>query len=424
MKMKSKSLIALACATAMAVLAPQFASAKELVVAIGSRGYGQVVPHSIKDFEKSSPGVSVQWLKVSDVPNETRQLYVTDMTSQNPTPDVYALDIIWIGEFAKRGWLAPLNDYMSQKDLSEYNQSFLKAATLNDKVYGAPLYVDGTHLFYRTDLLKKYGLQPPKTWEELIKDSQTIMKGENNPQLYGFVSMWAKIEGLFMNWLSFTNANGGGFYDAKGNVDVNSPANIKATQAMVDMIYKDEIAPKSILNDRPDDARTLFQQGRAVFMMVQDFVYDPMNADGSPVKGKFDFEKNPYFEGHPDAHTTAMGGFLLGINPFSKNKKEAAALVKSFSSHDSELWAALNANRAPARPDVYKAPQMASAGILPKLGKDFDYGVVRPSATTGNLYPQVSEIMQLQITRALHREASVKEALDEAQKQLKALLSQ
>jgi len=422
--MKSKLLMAFACATAIASFTAQMASAKDLVLAIGSRGYGQAAPHSIDAFQKANPGVKVEWLKVSDVPNQTRQIYVTDMTSESPTPDVYAFDIIWAGEFAKRGWLAPLNDYMSDKDLSQYNQSFLKAASVNGKVYGAPLYVDGTHLFYRTDLLKKYGLNPPKTWEELISDSKTIMKGENNPQLYGFVSMWAKIEGLFMNWLSFTNANGGGFYDAKGNVDVNSPANVKATQTMVDMIYKDEIAPKSILSDRPDDARTLFQQGRAVFLMVQDFVYDPLNADGSPVKGKFDFEKNPDFEGHPGTHTTAMGGFLLGINPFSKNKKEAAALVASFTSHDSQLWAALHANRAPARPDVYKAPEMASAGILPKLGKDFDYGVVRPSATTGQLYPQVSEIMQLQITKALHREVSVKDALDSAQKQLKALLGQ
>ena len=105
--------------------------------------------------------------------------------------------------------------------------------------------------------------------------------------------MWAKIEGLFMNWLSFINGNGGSFFDKDGNVAVNSPEAIGATQTMVDLIYKDKIAPESILNAKPDDARTLFQQGRAVFLMVQDFVYAPLNADDSPVKGKFDFKREP-----------------------------------------------------------------------------------------------------------------------------------
>lgn len=415
--------IALACAATMAAFLSQPSQAENLVIAIGSRGYGQVVPHDIEGFTAANPGISVEWLKVSDVPNQTRQLYVTDFTSKSPTPDVFAIDIIWAGEFAKLGWLAPLDSYMTKDELSKYNQSFLTAATLNGHVYGAPLYLDGTHLFYRKDLLEKYHLPPPQTWEELIKDSQVVMDGEHNPQLYGFVSMWAKIEGLFMNWLSFTNANGGGFYDAAGHVAVNSPANIAATQTMVDMIYKDQIAPKSILDDKPDDARTLFQQGRAVFLMVQDFVYDPLNAEGSPVKGKFDFMRIPYFAGHPDAHTTAMGGFLLGINPNSEHKEDAAKLVAYFTSHEAELWAALNANRAPGRPDVYKDPQIANAGILPKLGADFDVGLVRPSGTTGDLYPQVSEIVQLEVTKALHRQVPVKEALDSAQKQIEALLS-
>ena len=45
--------------------------------------------------------------------------------------------------------------------------------------------------------------------------------------------------------------------------------------------------------------------------MVQDFVYAPLSSDDSPVKGKFDFKRNPYFEAHPEAHSTAMGGWLL-----------------------------------------------------------------------------------------------------------------
>lgn len=420
-----KTLIHAAAIVATAFMAaPQMASAEDLVLSIGSRGYGQMVEPNIEAFKANNPGMSVDWLKVSDVPGDSRKLYVTGLTAKSPTPDVFAIDVIWAGEFAQRGWLEPLNKHFSADELGAFNQSFLSAATVDGSVYAAPLYVDGTHLFYRTDLLEKYNLAPPQTWEELIAASKIVMEGEDNPQLYGFVSMWAKIEGLFMNWLSFTGGNGASFFDADGNVAVDSPEAIAATQAMVDILHTHEIAPQSILNMRPDDARTLFQQGRAVFLMVQDFVHAPLSAADSPVAGKFDFKRNPYFEGHADGHSTAMGGWLLAVNANSENKEKAAELIKTFTAYDRQLAAALDANRAPGRSDVYTDAKLANAGILAKLGANYDVGVVRPSAQTGNLYPRVSEVMQLEITNALHQRKTPEEAMGDAARQVKEILGQ
>ncbi|MCY0094208.1 ABC transporter substrate-binding protein [Hoeflea ulvae] len=413
---------AVAMATAMTAFAPAVAAAQELVLSIGSRGYGGMVERNIEAFEAANPDTSVEWLKVSDVPGDSRKLYVTGLTAKSPTPDVFAIDVIWAGEFAQRGWLEPLNDYLGEETIAAYNPSFLSAATVEDKVFAAPLYVDGTHLFYRSDLLEKYGIAVPKTWEEVISASKIVMEGEGNPQLYGFVSMWAKIEGLFMNWLSFINGNGASFFDADGNVAVNSPEAIAATQTMVDMLYEDRIVPDSILTMRPDDARTLFQQGRAVFLMVQDFVHAPLSAEDSPVAGKFDFTRNPYFEGHEDAHSTAMGGWLLAVNANSEHKEEAAKLVEYFTSYAAQLAAAIDENRAPGRTDVYAAPEMTEAALIQKFGEDYAVGVVRPSAITGSLYPRVSEVMQTEVTNALHRQKTVEEALNDAAAEVNSIL--
>ncbi len=413
---------AVAMAAAMVLCGPVAAVAQDLVLSIGTRGYGGMVERNIKAFEAANPDVSIEWLKVSDVPGDSRKLYVTGLTAKSPTPDVFAIDVIWAGEFAQRGWLEPLNDYLGADAIAAYNPSFLSAATVDGKVFAAPLYVDGTHLFYRSDLLEKYGIPVPKTWEEVIAASKTVMEGEGNPQLYGFVSMWAKIEGLFMNWLSFVYGNGGSFFDESGNVAVNSPEAIAATQTMVDMLYKDKIAPDSILTMKPDDARTLFQQGRAVFLMVQDFVHSPLSAADSPVAGKFDFTRNPYFAGHEDAHSTAMGGWLLAVNANSEHKEAAAKLVAYFTSYDAQLAAAIDQNRAPGRSDVYDAPEMAKAALIQKFGQDYAVGVVRPSAVTGNLYPRVSEAMQTAITKALHRETSVEEALNDGAAEVNSIL--
>ena len=395
----------------------------KLVLAIGPRGFGEVAPHHIEGFMNAYPDIEVEWLKISDVPNESRNFYVTNLTAKNPTPDVIAVDVIWPGDFAKRGWIAPLNDYFDAKEINQYIPDFAKAAMLDGKLYGIPLYVDGTHLFYRKDLLEKYGFEPPKTWEELIMQAKTIIEGEKNPALVGFISMWAKIEGLFMNWLSFFYGAGGQFFDADGNLAINSPAGLKALQTMVDMLYTDKVTNESILTYRPDDARVLFQQERAVFLMVQDFVWSALTADDSPVKDKIDFTRNPYFEGVPEGHSTTLGGFLLTINANSKHKSEAAELIRYFTSYDSQLQAALIGAKAPTISAVYDDPVLKEKlPVLAKLGKNFDVGLVRPSAQTGEKYPQVSEIMQLEITAALQQQKTPEQALADAESQIKALL--
>ncbi|WP_417522554.1 ABC transporter substrate-binding protein [Marinovum sp.] len=412
---------ALATAAALTALP---ALAQDLVLSIGSRGYGPAVERNIESYTAANPDVSIEWNKVSDVPGETRKLYVTGLTAKSPTPDIYAVDVIWAGEFAQRGWLEPLNGLLDHDTINAFNPSLLAASTVDDKVHALPLYADGIHFFYRSDLLEKYGLDVPQTWEAVLAAAQTITEGEGNPQLYGFVSMWAKIEGLFMNWLAFTNGNGGGFYDADGNIAVNSQANIEATQFMVDLLHEHRMAPDSILNARPDDARTLFQQGRAAFLMVQDFVHAPLSADNSPVAGKFDFTRVPTFEGHADADSTTMGGWFLGINPNSENKEAAADFLAHFTAREQQLAAAVNDNRAPTIPSVYEDPSMAENEVLAKFGSNYDFGVVRPSAGSGSKYPRVSEIMQLEITNALHRQKTVEEALNDAQEQLDALMAE
>ena len=85
------SALALALAVASA---PGLAAAADLVLAIGSRGYGASAQHNLDEIAKEG-GPSIEWNKVSDVPGESRQLYVTSLTAKSPTPDVFAVDVIW-----------------------------------------------------------------------------------------------------------------------------------------------------------------------------------------------------------------------------------------------------------------------------------------------------------------------------------------
>ena len=394
-----------------------------LTLSIGVRGFGAATEVLIDQCQRDL-GVVIDWQRVSDVPNESRALYVTNFSARNPVPDVLAVDVIWPGDFAARNWIAPLNAYFSAAELAEYLPGFAAAAQVDGTTYAIPLYIDGIHLFYRSDLLEKYGFEAPRTWEELIAQSQTILAGEANPDLTGFVSMWAKIEGLFMNYLAFLYGAGGTFFAENGELAFNGPEGVQALQTMVDMLYEEQIVSESVLTFRPDDARILFQQGRAVFMMVQDFVLDPLTAADSPVRDVTAFTRVPVFEGAPaDSPSTVSGGFLLAVNAYSQHKEAAADLIRCFTSYDAQVTATLLQGKVPVRASVYEdAAVQSERPVVAQLGANFEYALTRPSAATGTAYPEISEIMQTEISAALLRQKTPAQALSDAATQVRFAL--
>ncbi len=91
----------------------------------------------------------------------------------------------------------------------------------NGKIYALPVFLDVALLYYRSDLLKKYGYEnPPETWKQLLKDSQNIIRKE---KINGFVWQGAQYEGLVCSFNEFINSNNGGFFQ-NGELKINTSA--------------------------------------------------------------------------------------------------------------------------------------------------------------------------------------------------------
>ncbi|BER91278.1 ABC transporter substrate-binding protein [Thermatribacter velox] len=400
--------------------------AVKVVLGISPREVGNVLPDLLEEFERENPQINVEWMKVPGVPGEQHSLYVTNLLGGSPTPDVIAIDMIWGGEFAANGWARPLNDFFSEKAREDFIDVALDPVLLNGKVYGVPLYINGIHFFYRKDLLDKYGLEVPATWEDVVESSKKVLAGEKDENLVGLVSMWARIEGLFMNYLQFFWGAGGEFFDPSGKVLVNGPEGLKALQFMVDLLYKHKMVPESVLTYKPDDARVLFQQGRSIFMVVQSYVWPMLNASDSNVAGKVDFQRVPYFEGHPETRTICLGGWNLVINPYSKHPEEAWKLVSFLTNLESQLKLTLHTGNLSARKSVFEQPEVLSEGktALKMFEQYMKAGNVRPSSLSGSKYPQLSDIMQSSIHSALLLEKQPQEALEDAAKKIEELMSE
>ncbi len=84
-------------------------------------------------------------------------------------PDVMQINYNWISEYSPDGNgyynLYDLSDYI---DLSSYTENELSYGTVNGKLNALPIAYNSVVFFYNQDLLDQYGLDVPKTWDDLF----------------------------------------------------------------------------------------------------------------------------------------------------------------------------------------------------------------------------------------------------------------
>jgi len=98
------------------------------------------------------------------------------VSQRSSPPDIYVIDVVWPGTLGSD--LLDLAPY-SDGDARAHLPVLLQNDTVRGRLVALPFYVNVGLLYYRTDLLKKYGYQkPPATWDELETMSARIQQGE------------------------------------------------------------------------------------------------------------------------------------------------------------------------------------------------------------------------------------------------------
>jgi trehalose/maltose transport system substrate-binding protein len=106
-------------------------------------------------------------------------------------PDVYVIDVIWPGILADH--LLDLRDYIPEQEIAAYLPDLIVNNTVNGRLVALPSFLNEGVLFYRTDLLRKYGYRaPPATWHELEVMARQIQAGERAKGSKDFGAMCGK----------------------------------------------------------------------------------------------------------------------------------------------------------------------------------------------------------------------------------------
>src|SRR5581483_1477278 len=160
--------------------------------------------------------------------------------------DVYQLEDQWVPQLADH--FVDLGKAAAGV-VGDHFPSLIEGQTVDGRLVAMPLFADAPALFYREDLLKKYGKPVPRTWAALGSTAKEIMDGERaagNRQMWGFVFQGNAYEGLTCDALEWVASNGGGrIVEADGTITID---NKKASEA-IDRAAKwvGTIAPEGVL---------------------------------------------------------------------------------------------------------------------------------------------------------------------------------
>jgi len=259
-------------------------------------------------------------------------------------PDVVELGNTDMPKYVFDGAFAEINK-SAFENASTWLRGLADPCTLDGKAYCVPYYAGARVLIYRTDLLQKSGLQPPKTYDELVAAADKL-KADNAsdknfaafymPGAYWYAAMaWVYGEG---GQIAAKSADG------KWAGSLSQPNAQTGLQKWADLVKK---YSKGDPTKDENDQDAIYAQGHAAFLYgngweqgaVQSQKKDPNDANSpmvdTAVKDKVASVAMPGAaagQGMP----TFLGGSAIAVTGVSKEKALAQEWVKIFTDTKSQ----------------------------------------------------------------------------------------
>lgn len=341
-----------------------------------------------------------------------QQFMTTRLATGDTTTDAFHCDDFQAAIYGQAGWLLPLEP-MVQKyslDLKDWPETLLKdVSSWKGKLYRIPWGNDTEIFFYRTDYFKEAGVQPPKTWDELVTVGKALTKGDR----FG-IALSGKANGVLGNEIQhWTNQAGG----AINRLD--DPGSKEALVFYKELFSKYKIAPASV----PQEDYTSVFQGwlgdKYAMWWCWDGFFGAMRNNKSFWNGQVSAFLPP--KGPKNAQTVT-GCWGWSISAFS-TKKELAEQWLGFVNRPEIMKLQIMRGRVPARMSLWSDPEVQdkapSAPFLAELAKGGNLVKARP------VTPSIQEIYdaaEQNISAYLTDQVDIDMAISNAMKKIKPIL--
>jgi raffinose/stachyose/melibiose transport system substrate-binding protein len=295
-----------------------------------SKDHNRIVSEIISDFEKENPDVKVNLEVLS---NEQYKDKLKVLSTSEQLPDV---GMTWPAGFLEPyvdgEMFAPLDDVLDDGLKDEFVAGTTEAYAIDGKTYGLPLELNIATVFYNKAIFEKYGLEAPKTYEELENVVKTLKENNVEPIALGNKDRWTG-----SLWYMYLADRIGGSdvltkaIDRSGTFE--DPALVSAAEKVQNLV--DMGAFEKGFNGLSDEeAKSMFMNSQAAMYLIAtwDLPNYTTNEDvPQEFRDSVDFFKFPTVEGNGDENSFVGGpGVGLFVAENSDVKEESKEFVKFF----------------------------------------------------------------------------------------------
>ena len=298
-----------AAAATEAPAATAQAPAERTVIKFAAQADSTPATQAVVDaYNASQELYTVEWVDMTNDSGAMREQILTSMQAGSSDYDVLSMDVVWAGEFAAAGYIAPIDQLMQADGLkvSQFNAGSMTAGNYNAKQYTLPFFPDLGLLYFRKDIVSTEDAATLVSGKYTYADLQAMAEkymGQGGTT-DGIVFQAKLYEGLVCNLTEYT----AGWTDVEGG--------LVALKAMVDS----SASPADILNYSEGETHNSFIKGASVFARNWPYQWGMIASDGTISQDVVDVAPLP--------GGSTVGGWLLGINKNSVHQEGAWDFMK------------------------------------------------------------------------------------------------
>ncbi|MFZ4451494.1 extracellular solute-binding protein [Salibacterium aidingense] len=293
----------------------------------------EVLQEAADRFEEEHDGVTVE---LNQYQNDAYKEQIITAMGGNSPPDIFhSWGGGWLENFVNSDQVMNVTDDV---ETDRFLQTGLDTVTFDDEIYGVPVGMELTPVWYNTEIFEEHGLEVPETYDELLEVVETLTANDIIPFALANQPQWP---GAFYLMYLAERTGGPDLFDEAFNRSgrtFDDEAYVEAGEKIQELVEMGAF-PDGVngMNYDNGQSRQLMYSGDAAMeIMNSGAMLNNVRDEMPEFEENLDYFLFPEIEGGEGSQNHAVGGVspAFSVSEKTENPELAVELLKELSSQE------------------------------------------------------------------------------------------